>query len=54
MSLLKLGCKFIGWGRSKELGASDGQKSHPVHYFKPVTLEGIYSIVPYLGFEWSF
>lgn len=53
MSLLKLGCKFIGWGRSKELGKATNP-GYPISYFKPVTLEGIYSIAPYLGFEWSF
>lgn len=53
MTMLKLGCKFVGWGRSKELGKARNP-GYFLSYFKPVSFKGIFSVVPYMGFDWSF
>lgn len=52
-TLLKVGCKFVGWGATGQLG--DATSSDNVwSYWQPVSLGGIFSIVPYMGFNWSF
>ncbi len=53
MTCLKFGCKFIGWGRTSGLGKAQSP-GHIVGYWKPISFQNIFSIVPYMGFSWSF
>lgn len=68
-SSLRLGCKFIGWGSARGLGALKDQNdlfrdnSSSVafgtsrilfRYFKPFSIGTIYSWAPYIGFKWEF
>lgn len=53
MTLLKLGCKFIGWGQTRNIG-TPRSPDYTYGYITPFQFDGIFSIVPYLGFTWSF
>ncbi len=66
---LRLGCKFIGWGKARRLGNMDSQTdifsngssvtgvpAAPVRfgYFRPLIIKYVYSWVPYIGVKWDF
>lgn len=66
---IRLGCKFIGWGAARGLGALKDQKdikrltssnaafgSTAIYsnYFKPFRIKTIYSWTPYVGINWDF
>ncbi len=50
---LTFGCKFLAWGQTRGLGEIKDQGSL-IGLFQPVTIQGIYSCAPYMGFGWNF
>gem|GEM_PF-3580321 len=53
MTRLKFGCKFIGWGHTSSLGKAQ-TPGHAIGYWKPISFQNIFAVVPYMGFSWSF
>lgn len=49
------GCKFIGWGQVRNLGDITAQNNgQRAGFFKPLRIRTMYSVAPYIGFQWSF
>lgn len=66
---LRLGCKFIGWGKARRLGNMENQtdifsngssvtgvpaSAVRFGYFRPLIIKYVYSWVPYIGVKWDF
>ena len=51
---MRLGCKFIGWGSTRELGKTNDQDNLNFGFFIPLKINTIYSWAPYISFIWKY
>lgn len=50
---IQLGCRFVDWGRSGNIGVLQ-QQAAKVGPFKPISIQKVYSLVPFLGVQFNF
>ncbi len=51
---MTLGCKYIYWGQTRNLGKLEQQANFKRGLIKPFSIKTVYSFAPYLGLDWNF
>lgn len=49
-----MGCKFVDWGQSLNIGRYQNQSNVKRGFVDPLYIKMIYSFIPYIGVEWEF